>query len=502
MPRQITTRLFGLSVLLLAAAASAQETRPTSAPSAAGDWPQWRGPNTSGATSGGPPMAARWPKEGPPKLWETFLAGDNGSCWGSPSAAEGRVYVMVMAWEYKITDEAIKGLANQGLPASAIEDIRANGLNGYKEDAWLRKHKIPATQKKNIVEALGKPQSIDRIACLDADTGKIIWKKDYVLDVPWGPGGGSRGTACTPCIYNGRVYFSLSIPKILCLDAKTGEEIWSAAKVGGHYCSAVVADGVVISMGSGLIAQDADTGKQLWSGGAAAWDYTPAIWRRDGKTYMVYDTGRALCCREVSTGKTVWTCEGHCQTPAVEGEYMAAVVKGGSGGKGSLAVYRISTTPKSTPEKITELDIVDVSACPIIANGYVYYVACGRAVCIEAKTGTVKWDQPIGVSKRLAATNNSYSGQSLIWSSPIIADGKLLTALDVPPFGHTNGGGNGESVGIFDANPDHFEALGVADAKLWGCTSPAVAGAKLFVHTATGVACFDLSPGATSRPAQ
>ena len=42
----------------------------------AADWPQWRGPERSGVTSGGPPLANSWPKAGPVKLWESeFIPG-------------------------------------------------------------------------------------------------------------------------------------------------------------------------------------------------------------------------------------------------------------------------------------------------------------------------------------------------------------------------------------------------------------------------------------------
>ena len=462
----------------------------------AGDWPQYRGPSSSGASTNGPALASRWPKEGPRKLWETFLAGQNGGCWGSPSVAEGRAYLMIMAWQYPVNPENLKAVVALGVPAAAIEDLRTNGLYFNSVDDWLRKHGIPGDKKRAVQEALGPAEAIDRLACLDANTGKLLWKRDTFLNRCTGEKA-NWGTASVPCIWHGRVYGSLSKRTVYCVDAKTGQEVWSA-KTGGNHASVAVAEGVVVSTGSGLVALEAETGAELWKGGSANGEYSPALWRFGGKMYVIYDTGgvgNPLRCKELATGKDVWGCEANCQSVAVEGTYMAAKCKGGTGGKGMLAIYSISL---DKPQKIGEVDITDVAACPVICKGYVYYVGCGKAVCVDAATAKVKWEEPIPVSPRHDQKGNSYSGQSLIWSSPIVADGKLFAVLDAASGGHSNGGGT-EPVGMFDANPEHFETLGVADAKLWGCTSPAVAGTKLFVHTATGLACFDLAPDGAER---
>lgn len=384
----------------------------------------------------GPALASRWPAEGPPKLWEAFLAGAVGDCYGSPSVADGRVYMNIMDW-------------------------------------------------------MGTTQSCDSVVCLDAATGRLLWKKAFNLDKPR-----VRGTASTPCIWKGRVYGGLSKRMIYCLDALTGKEVWTNQDYGGGHASVLVEDGVVVSTGAGrLVALDAETGAPLWKGPDVNSDYSPALWRHEGKTYAITSRGngpQVLRCNELATGKELWTCLAICHTVAVEGDTLAALDYKAKSAitnrwmKGRLAIYKLSS---SKPEKIGDVDLADVASCPILCNGYVYYEACSRLVCVEARTGVVKWSEPV----ECGGTGVGISGR--IWSSPVMEDGKLFAVLDHAKNGHPDGGGS-EPIGMFDADPEHFEALGVVDAKMQGCTSPAVAGTRLFVHTATGIACFDLSPGA------
>ena len=483
-----------LCVAMLAVAGAAADDS-----AAVGEWPRWRGPNSSGASIGGPTLAAKWPAEGPPKQWETFLAGATGDCYGSPAAADGKVFMSLMAWQFLPTKESLATLPDLGVPPAAVEEITTKGLYAGSEEQWLRQYKIPLDKKAAILAALGKTRSIDRVAGLDAITGKVLWKMDYLLDAP----GRARGTASTPCFWKGRVYGSQTKRAVYCIDATTGNEVWINKDCGGGFSSVVVEDGVVVATGSGVLtAMDAQTGKQLWTGGDVATDYSPAIWHHDGKTYVISSRGNGpqfLRCNEITSGKPLWTCPAIAHTAAIEGDYMAALDYNAKSAvpnrwmHGCLAIYRLSS---NKPEKVGEVDLADAASCPIICHGYVYYTACGRAVCVEAKTGTVKWNEPI----ECGGTGVGIRGR--LWSSPLIADGKLFAVLDWAKNGGPDGGGT-EPIGLFDANPEKFAALGVFNARLLGCTSPAVAGTKLFVHTTTGIACFDLAPDAkTVDPAK
>jgi len=55
-----------------------------------GDWSQWRGANRDGIVPQSPPLADAWPKNGPPKLWQSErLPGWGIAGLGSPVVAGG-----------------------------------------------------------------------------------------------------------------------------------------------------------------------------------------------------------------------------------------------------------------------------------------------------------------------------------------------------------------------------------------------------------------------------
>src|SRR5688572_21347257 len=78
-----------LSSRLVAAQAPAPAPPPAPGAAAAGDWPQWRGPNRDGI-SRETGLLKTWPRTGPPVAW---TASDLGAGFGSVSVRGDRVFV-------------------------------------------------------------------------------------------------------------------------------------------------------------------------------------------------------------------------------------------------------------------------------------------------------------------------------------------------------------------------------------------------------------------------
>src|SRR5882672_3628262 len=114
----------------------------------------------------------------------------------------------------------------------------------------------------------------NQIIAIDAKTGGVLWRyrrplpDDVVLLHAT-----SRGVA----LYGNKVFFAAGQALLVALDAKTGEEIWTAKveeNKNGYYMSVapLVADGKVMVGASGgetgvrgfVAAFDADTGNELW----------------------------------------------------------------------------------------------------------------------------------------------------------------------------------------------------------------------------------------------
>ena len=137
-----------------------------------------------------------------------------------------------------------------------------------------------------------------------------------------------------------------------------------------------------------------------------------------------------------------------------------------------LSAYRLTPT---NPQKLWNVNICDMAACPIIYAGCVYSAPAGWAVCVRLADGSVAWKQKLG------------AGQ---FSSPILADGKLFTLID-----------EGAHLVMWRAAPEKFELLAKATIGAKNCTTPTIAGGRLYLRLEKGVACYDLTESAgVSQP--
>src|SRR5688500_16239446 len=148
--------------LILAAvtAAGAQNT--------SSDWPQWRGPRRDGVSleKG---LLKSWPAAGPKQVWKAESLGGG---YGSVAVSGGKVYGM----GYRNPDEAVWCLdaaTGRGLWATPIAQANRRG-KGYQDGS-----RCTPTVDGNLVFVVGDSGDI---ACLDATTGQIRWKKDLVTD--------------------------------------------------------------------------------------------------------------------------------------------------------------------------------------------------------------------------------------------------------------------------------------------------------------------------------
>src|SRR5262245_30979935 len=176
------------------------------------DWPQWRGPNRDGVGHG-----LRAPEKWPKALKEEWRV-PVGEGVSSPVVVGDRVYVFTR----------------------------------QKDD--------------------------EMVLCLDVATGKEVWRSEpHPAPYQWWPGEGnfSKGPRSTPTVAGGRVYTAGVSGVLSCLDAATGKLLWRKQSrerppYGGP-ASPLVADGLCfVHMGcdgkneDGLTAFDAATGEVKW----------------------------------------------------------------------------------------------------------------------------------------------------------------------------------------------------------------------------------------------
>ncbi len=222
------------------------------------DWPQWRGPNRDGICSE-TGLLESWPEGGPKLLWEISGLGKG---YSSFSIVDGKLYTMgdISIMQFVLAYDLS---TRQRLWAAEVGPTHKDGPRGTP------------TIDDGFVYAIG---SDGDVVCVDADTGKAIWSRNFQKDLSGGK--------------NPRWKFSESPlidgDKLLCtpggreavmvaLDKKTGELIWKCSmpdigprgKDEAGYSSIVVAqtDGVrqyVQLTNKGLIGVAADDGRFLW----------------------------------------------------------------------------------------------------------------------------------------------------------------------------------------------------------------------------------------------
>ena len=244
-----------------------------SAPSPAArgdDWPQWLGPARDGVwrETG---LVKAIPPAGLPVKWRAEVKGG----YSGPAVADGRVYLM----DYE---------RREGDVANAPND--RNTLAGQ-----------------------------ERVLCLDAATGKLLWKHDY--DCPYAISYAS-GPRCTPTVADGKVYTLGAEGNLFCLDAATGRVIWSkdfkkdyaAPTPLWGFCGHPLVDGdrlvcLVGGEGSVAVAFDKNTGRELWRALSASESgyCPPSIIESAGVRQLVIWDADKLNSLDPATGTVLWS---------------------------------------------------------------------------------------------------------------------------------------------------------------------------------------------------
>lgn len=336
----------------------------------------------------------------------------------------------------------------------------------------------------------------DSIVCLDAATGKELWKKEFPEDESiylgdfsewdWHRGDfANLGASGTMAFMNGKCYAAGAMG-LYCLSAKDGAMVWSV-KGKPEHSSPLVANGVVYSCG---VAYNAENGSVLWKhplwkeprGRDELARYAPALLWSSGGKHFILSTDNTLggnsaawttSCLELETGKVAWSQKGGAPM-LVSADTMVLSGK----------TYKISPSGVEPLASFTEGQSLTTG---VVHQGYLYSVMNGgdggriSLCCSDMKTGETKWKGKCPFGEGVLTT-------------PVLADGKMLVPLVACHNFH--GGAQGQDlIEWVKLSPDEkYVQLGLFNPKtLCSMTSPAVAGGRLFLRLEDGIACYDLA---------
>ena len=326
----------------------------------------------------------------------------------------------------------------------------------------------------NRLYTIGHADDREIVYCLDATTGKEIWKFSYpcakIANLYEG------GPNSTPTIDGDRVYVVGKEGQFFCLDAAKGTKLWEVSirqELGGKTpdwgfaSSPLILGEMVIIQGAATAAFNKQTGKLIWKSDAFKQAYGSAVaFEHEGKTLLADLNSEALIVVDAQNGKllasTPWTTQYNTSaaTPIVRGNQIFI-----STGYGKGAGLFEFTGDDLRAKYRTTLMANHMNSC-VLRDGFLYGVhgnshKRGDAyfACIDFQTGERKW-----LHRGLGVGSVTLAGDKLI----ILSDrGDLVFAT---------------------ATPDGYNELHRMDrlipGKCW--TPPAMANGRIYLRNAAG----------------
>jgi outer membrane protein assembly factor BamB len=353
-----------------------------------GTWPQWRGPQRDCLVAGTP-----WPANLSEQHLSEKWSVPQGPSYSGPVVSADRVFVTeTKDKKYEIA-RALDRETGEQIWETQWEGAMKVPFFASANGSWIRA--TPVFDGERLYVAGIR----DVLVCLDAKSGKILWKRDFVKET--GTPLPQFGFASSPMVHGDHLLIQAGASFVK-VDKLTGKTIWQTLKdSGGMYGSAFSSPvfatiaGVpqfVVQTRSKLAGVSSDDGKVLWSQEITAFRgmniLTPTV---IADTVFTSSYGGKSMLLKVSRKDAAWT--------------VTTVWKHKSQG------YMSS---------------------PVMIDGHFYlHLRNQRFVCLNAKTGEERWTTtPFGK----------------YWS--MVANGDRLLALDQ----------NGELL-LIEASPEEFKLI-------------------------------------------
>ena len=384
------------------------------------DWTGWRGPDQTNI-SPDTGLLKSWPKGGPKLLW-TYE--DAGSGYSSAAIVDGKLYTLGAS---DSQERVICLDANTGEELWTSE-FETDPEEGYRTQ-WGAGPRSTPTVSDGHVYVLGVAGDI---ACLTAESGKRIWRKNLVKD--FGGAVSKWGYSESPTVDGDKLLITPGGSKgaIVALNKKTGTKLWQSKKLkdAAEYSAVVVAnvDGqrqyIQLFMNT-LASVDAANGnliwKSAWPQGRTAVIPTPIY--RDGHVFMTsgYRAGARLVKLNGKKAEVVWENQemiNHHGGVVLVGDHVYGF---SDQRKGNLMCIEFMTGKVAWMERVErELHKGAVHA----ADGMLYCLneTEGWVYLVEASPSGFKETGKFQLPKETTLRDDN---NGKVWSHPVVINGKL-----------------------------------------------------------------------------
>jgi outer membrane protein assembly factor BamB len=256
---------------------------------------------------------------------------------------------------------------------------------------------------------LNARQGTDEVVlCLDAKTGKELWKNQYPSAAVTGPAGSHPGPRSTPSVAEGKVVTFGASAILSCLDAKTGKLLWRRENPGNAVpqfftgMSPLIVDNFCIAHvgtkdNGEVLALDLKTGneKWKWSGDGPAYA-SPSIMTFEGKKHLIVQTEKNLMALNLTDGKLLWQIATplqqrfyNCVSPYIDGQKIYYTGQGA--GMKAIQVEK-SGNEYITKELWTNSGLGAKWNTPVLKDGFLFgFSDQKRIYCLNASNGQTVW---------------------------------------------------------------------------------------------------------------
>lgn len=335
---------------------------------AADHWPDFRGPTHQGRADDAK-LPLTW-SEDENVIWKTAV---DGKAWSSPAIWDDRIFLTNAPEEGSrlsvVCLDIVSGkvLYDKRLHSVALPQY-CHPFNSYASCS-------PVVEEGRVYVSFGSPYN----ACLDAETGNVIWERtDFICNHFRGPGS-------SPCLHGNKLilHFDGSDEQyVVALNKDTGDTIWRTDRT--------------VNFGD----IDPKTGKPERDGDWRKAYSTPVITEVEGRPLLVSLGSMALYGYDLESGEEQWRVEftgshsGACRPVIADGLICAAIGSGAElwavrpDGHGVVTDTHVAWKNEAAVPRRSSVVLVD---------GLLYMVTdTGVAACIEARTGKRVWRERVG----------------------------------------------------------------------------------------------------------
>ncbi len=344
------------------------------------------------------------------------------------------------------------------------------GLGFGHSSVAVANNKVYVTGIKDTIASEGTLYTFDL-------AGNLLWQKIYGKDFTWN----FHGTRSTPVVYDSLIYIESGMGAVYCLNAETGNQLWTVnfvkdlgadSVVQFGFAESVLIDGenlICVPGGkeNNVVALNRFTGEKVWNSpgfGEPATYNSPVLIDRNGQKLVIAMTASSIMGIDANTGQMYWRIEQtqqnkiHAVTP-VYYDGKIVVASGGREATSGLVQLKLSENGKSAKVAWRNKKFITLMGGLIRLDSCLY----GSAY-LKNDWQVINWN-----TGEMLAQNKDLGGGSVIY-----ADGMFYCYAE-----------NDGEIALVKASPNSFEIISKFKVPLgtdqhWA--HPVINDGKLFIR--------------------